>query len=162
MLAAPVGLQGIISTFGDLTPYIADDGIISETEEANFLTTFELPFYMKYAFDTKVTIKRIKCHKLIVEPLLSVFNDIKNNNLDKYCLEYGGCYNYRKSRTSNKLSTHSWGIAIDLNPNTNQLGNPRGDMNKDVVTIFKKYGFTWGGDFKSTADRMHFQFCSGY
>jgi hypothetical protein len=161
MLKAPVGLKGVIDVFGDLTQFIQDDGIIDQEEMAQFLQTMTLPFTMIYAYDKNITIKRITCHKLMVEPFTVVFEELLRNNLAKYCKEYGGCYNYRAKRTSPKLSTHSWGIAVDLNPRTNALGTV-GNMNQDVVITFKKYGFTWGGDFINTKDPMHFQFCSKY
>ena len=46
-------------------------------------------------------------------------------------------------------------MAIDMNTNTNpQWGTPR--MNCDVVRIFRKWGFAWGGNFWPT-DGMHFE-----
>ena len=34
---------------------------------------------------------------------------------------FGGCLNVRKVRGANRLSTHSWGIAIDWDPAHNRL-----------------------------------------
>ncbi len=75
---------------------------------------------------------------------------------------FGGCFAYRPQRTGSKLSTHSWGIAIDLNPATNQQGSD-GNMDPKLVEIFRCARFQWGGDWKGKArDPMHFQFCTGY
>jgi len=71
--------------------------------------------------------------------------------------EFGGCYVPRFiARDPNKgLSLHTWGIAVDLNVPGNLRGVP-GDINRDVVAIFKKWGFAWGGDWNYT-DPMHFE-----
>ena len=44
---------------------------------------------------------------------------------------------------------------MDLNVPGNLRGVP-GDINRDVVAIFKKWGFAWGGDWNYT-DPMHFE-----
>ncbi|MEZ5093443.1 M15 family metallopeptidase [Nocardioides sp.] len=36
------------------------------------------------------------------------------------------------------------------------LRGTRGEIDRDVVRIFKKWGFTWGGDWAWT-DPMHFE-----
>ena len=92
-----------------------------------------------------------------------MFTTIEKEGLKDQVKRFGGCYNYRKKRGNDiKLSTHSWGIAIDLNPATNRMGTP-GDMHPDIVEIFRKAGFKWGGDWpRGGKDPMHFQFCTGY
>jgi len=78
--------------------------------------------------------------------------DVDNANLA------GGCYYPRFSRlagTLGFLSRHSWGAALD----TNTLANAQGavpTMNCDVVRIFRKHNFAWGGNFL-TSDGMHFE-----
>ena len=71
--------------------------------------------------------------------------------------EYAGCYYPRYINRSPEygLSLHSWGIAVDLNVPGNQRGTV-GEMDRTVVTIFKKWGFAWGGDWSYT-DPMHFE-----
>ena len=54
-----------------------------------------------------------------------------------------------------QLSLHAFGIALDLNVPGNQRGT-RGEIDRHVVAIFKKWGFTWGGDLAYT-DPMHFE-----
>jgi hypothetical protein len=53
------------------------------------------------------------------------------------------------------LSTHSWGMAIDLNASWNKLGAIP-TLSREFVNCFKKEGFKWGGEF-SRKDGMHFQ-----
>ena len=71
-----------------------------------------------------------------------------------------GCYAFRKSRTTDRLSTHCWGVACDINAETNQLGTP-GDMDPAVVTAFGARNWMWGGHFPER-DAMHFQAATGW
>jgi hypothetical protein len=47
---------------------------------------------------------------------------------------------------------------VDLNVAGNQRGTV-GEMDRQVVQIFKKWGFAWGGDWNYT-DPMHFELAS--
>lgn len=71
--------------------------------------------------------------------------------------EFGGCYvpRFIGHDPAKGLSLHTWGIAVDLNVPGNQRGTA-GEINRDVVAIFKKWGFAWGGDWRWT-DPMHFE-----
>lgn len=71
-------------------------------------------------------------------------------------------YNNRPKIGGGGRSLHSWGIAIDINPESNpyQRGNygpPQTDIPEQVINIFKKYGFAWGGDWAGERDAMHFE-----
>jgi hypothetical protein len=72
--------------------------------------------------------------------------------------EYAGCYYPRFIAGTSTLSNHSFGLAMDFNVPGNQRGTP-GEMDRDVVSIFKKWGFAWGGDWNYT-DPMHFELSS--
>jgi hypothetical protein len=52
------------------------------------------------------------------------------------------------------LSTHSYGLAIDINPTTNKWGEAP-SLSNDFVKSFTDAGWTWGGYF-SKKDGMHF------
>ena len=85
---------------------------------------------------------------------------------DGYQLRTLGCFAPRPKRVNGDLSTHSWGIAVDINADTNPLAPAAGSpVVKDIpdawIAEFQKRGFTWGGNF-SRPDPMHFQFVSGY
>jgi hypothetical protein len=68
---------------------------------------------------------------------------------------YGGCFNARYSRISGFLSRHAYAVALDTNTTSNCQGcTPH--MNCDVVRIFRKHGFAWGGNWR-TPDGMHFE-----
>jgi len=90
------------------------------------LKTVKVPFKLRLAWDTSVTVQKITCHKKVIPSLVGILEEL----LDHYGLEaltelgidlYGGCFNKRKMRGGRKLSTHSWGAAIDLHPSMNQL-----------------------------------------
>ena len=64
-------------------------------------------------------------------------------------------------------SLHNYGLALDFHLQVNGKdvwpNNFRADKNwMKVVEIFKKHGFTWGGDFKSIIDAPHFEMTFGY
>lgn len=78
------------------------------------------------------------------------------------------CYNHRGIRrldgsTSNVLSKHSWGVALDINPGQHPFGkryeqlDPKTRMPIEFVQIMQECGFRWGNEFRN-ADPMHFEF----
>ena len=145
---------------------IAKYGKPSETGKP-YLTTIALPYKMKLSWDKKVSVSKISCHKLVAEKLTNIFNEI----LDNYGLAkiqelgidiYGGCFNYRKMRGGSDYSRHTWGVAIDLDPERNQLKETsktarfaRPEYDK-LHEIFEKYGFENMGKVKGY-DWMHWQ-----
>lgn len=60
------------------------------------------------------------------------------------------------------LSTHSFGIAVDINWDENCNGCSNFTMPMEIVDAFESYGFRWGGRYKSifgaTIDPMHFEY----
>jgi hypothetical protein len=95
----------------------------------------------------------------IFESTLSTYGvDIETLGLNLF----GGCLNVRKMRGGSSWSIHSWGAAIDLDPDNNQL---RWDNNKATFAksdydpfweIVEKEGWTSLGRRKNY-DWMHFQ-----
>ena len=156
MVKRPTGLPEIIKTFGNI-PFMAIDGILTPAEEATFVTTIQLPFPIQLSWMPMHTTK-MRCHKALADTFIGVFKTIEARGFAHLIKTFGGCYNFRVKRSSSKLSTHAWGIATDLNIDTNQMGT-KGDMNPEIVAIFRDFGFIWGGDF---GDPMHFQYCGGY
>ena len=104
-----------------------------------------------------------RCHRLLVPYLRGVISELERTSLiqllDPADFQLaGGCYNPRFNRGADpgySLSRHAWGIAIDVNPSTNQYGaSPV--LPLAVVEVFRRWGFSWGGTW-STPDGMHFE-----
>jgi hypothetical protein len=99
-----------------------------------------------------------KCAPLLVgfaEEFHALIEPIDDGTLD----DWG--YAFRNVRGStDKLSNHSSGTAIDLNATKHPLGKV-GTFPAEKVPMIralaKKYGLRWGGDYKSRADEMHFE-----
>lgn len=132
------------------------------------LTTITLPYPMRIAWDTTVTVKRIQCHQLIAHRLLAVFNDLLKyygfEEIQRLGIDlFGGCVNFRLMRGSKKKwSRHSWGVAIDLDPARNALKTKwlNSQFSKpeyaEMVAIFERHGFFNLGKLKGY-DSMHFE-----
>jgi hypothetical protein len=99
----------------------------------------------------------VTCNKLIFPQLEAALREIQDRGLgdEIHPDEYAGCYYPRFIAGTTSLSNHSFGLALDFNVPGNQRGTV-GEMNREVVSIFKKWGFAWGGDWSFT-DPMHFE-----
>ena len=73
----------------------------------------------------------------MVEIFASVFGLVQAGGLQSKISSFGGCFAFRQQRTGAKLSTHSWGIAIDLNIGNNPQGSS-GDMDTGFIEIFRE------------------------
>lgn len=70
-------------------------------------------------------------------------------------------YANRNVRGSSTKSNHSWGLAVDLNAVSNPMtndGRNHTDLPPGVSELARRYGLTWGGDYKGRKDPMHFEF----
>ncbi len=138
------------------------------------------------------------CNKLIANDVLEIFYELCQSDyrIESIRLvdEFGGndiasmqanntsCFNYRVIEGTTKLSNHSFGLAIDINP----LYNPYITYGKDgtmhispaesaeyadrsvnfpykidendlAYKLFTKHGFKWGGNWNSSKDYQHFE-----
>jgi hypothetical protein len=102
-------------------------------------------------------IGRVTGHRVMLPQLRAVLNEVVSRGLSSKIKTYDGCYvpRFIGRDPSRGLSFHTYGTAIDLNAATNYRGIP-GDIDRTVVSIFKKWGFAWGGDWNYT-DPMHFE-----
>lgn len=161
-LTPPSGLEEVLATFGDIRSYIRADGSLDPKWQADFLTRIELPFPLSLSWAPATRVNEMTCHKRLAEVFSDVFVRAQTGGMQEKINTFGGCFSFRPQRTGSKLSTHAWGIAIDLNPLSNAQGTA-GDMDAGVIAIFRDAGFEWGGEWEGNRrDPMHFQFCTGY
>lgn len=138
------------------------------------------------------------CHKSVSDDLLSIFRALYQAHypiermvlIDEYdaddtrSMEANNttCFNYRQIKGRTKLSKHSQGLAVDINPLYNphvkkdahgkMIVNPpkaipyanrskafRYRITKSDLCYkeFVKHGFRWGGAWRSSQDYQHFE-----
>ena len=137
------------------------------SENPTYLVTIELPYPMRLSWDTNVSVTKMRCHKAVAADFLNIFYELQEHygiiKLQQLGIDlFGGCFNFRKMRGGSSWSMHSWGIAIDLDPERNGLKTKwkkaqfsKPEYNK-MHEIFEKYGFLNLGKEKGY-DAMHFQ-----
>lgn len=137
------------------------------------------------------------CHKDIADDLLSIFRRLFEARypiermvlVDDYDADdeasmranNSSAFNFRYISGTRRLSRHSLGMAIDINPRYNPYvrqkngrrmvspsgSEPYADRTKEFpykivkgdlcYRLFKEHGFTWGGDWKNSKDYQHFE-----
>ena len=131
---------------------------------------------LHWGFDGETHTGELIVGKAIAEVIVDIFKELYSAGypIERMVLidDYNG---------SNKLSNHSYGLAIDINPLYNpyvreidgktvvspEEGTKYADRTLDCSYYIKKgdvcyqafvsRGFTWGGDWKSQKDYQHFQ-----
>jgi hypothetical protein len=135
----------------------ADDVMVQEAawQDAHLPAGREL-------LDDQIAI-RARCHHQVAVDLKAALADVAAAGLAPAidvgnANTYGGCHNARFNRINGELgvvSRHAWAMALD----TNTVSNCQGcvpQMNCDVVRIFRRHNFAWGGNFLRP-DGMHFE-----
>lgn len=78
-----------------------------------------------------------------------------------YLCVVGWCWGYanRKIRGSDRWSNHAWGLAGDINAPKNPMGSRLvTDMPSWMPVLWEKYGFRWGGRYRTRPDAMHYEY----
>lgn len=169
----PIG-KGPVSTYTPPTPLTyaeaksrygdVDLSTKKWANEVKFMTQVRVPEGLKPYFInafTKAPTSNIYINKDIAPALVQALSLIDLRKLHGHLKSYDGCLNVRVVRgTTDRLSTHSYGLAIDINANGNGLGETP-SIHPDLVKCFTDAGWTWGGNF-SRKDGMHFQIARGW
>jgi len=113
---------------------------------------------------------------------MKLVSDFKGDDWQSIEAGNTSAFNCRRATGSKKWSKHSYGRAIDINPIENPYISRKGHIshkaslkykkrrhientpadravllkNDEATLIFKKYGFRWGGDWKTIKDYQHF------
>lgn len=139
--------------------------IVNQAIEETILEIFQTLYENQYPIERMV---------LVDEYNADDETSMENNNTS--------AFHYRTIAGSSKLSNHSYGMAIDLNPKYNPyvktladgslICQPQGsyayaDRSKEFACkidredlayrLFTQAGFTWGGDWNSVKDYQHFE-----
>lgn len=162
--------------------------------ESDGLCRLEL---LHYGFDGRMHRGEMVCSKSIAEDLIFIFKRLleagyqieRVEPIDKYegddersmAANNSSCYNYRTIPGAERLSKHSLGLAVDINPLYNPYVKTRGgrtvispsgaekyaDRSKDFphkidrndlcYKLFRSRGFRWGGDWRTMKDYQHFE-----
>jgi hypothetical protein len=107
------------------------------------------------------SVHRIPMHRKCAASFARVLDSLADRG-NSGPLPYGGSFNYRLIRGGNSLSMHAYGCAVDFDVEHNPMGHLSAGgyhANSPLVLAFKHECWTWGGDWKSRPDPMHFQAC---
>ncbi len=142
-----------------------------------------------YSFDNKLHEGQLVIHKELVNDIKWIFEKLKEKKfpIDKVIpvVKYSwsddssmadnntSAFNYRFVANTTRLSNHSTGRAIDINPWQNPqiingaalpagaVYNPKAKgtitSKSFIVKLFKEKGWDWGGDWKTRIDYQHFE-----
>jgi hypothetical protein len=139
--------------YGDLLDEIGEPGDMTDFIKAPF------PFTMYLNGNKNQECRNFYGHKRIYPAVFDAFSEIMDifglDFIRKHGLDnYGGCYALRPVRGGARMSDHSWGMAVDLEPHLGQLGKPS-LIPYHIVQAFINRGFIWGGNYERP-DGMHF------
>lgn len=160
------------------------NGRVDPNWEAANIVRVDIPWRAVLAWDTDTVVKTIRCHRLCAESLKRVLAAIwaaafrasqdhgapgnstagAQKVIEAWGMHlYGGAYEFRQVRGGTSLSSHSWGCAIDWDPEGNGLGDSTPEFalpeRAPVRAAFAAEGWTWGGSW-SRHDGMHWQAAS--
>lgn len=120
------------------------------------LGTVKVAMSLRLSWKLDYNIKVFSCHKTLIPHIERIYAAL--SGLDPAIIRssgmdiWGGCYNFRpirgtESRDRPPFSTHSWGAAIDVDPERNGLyaKAPRANLSRpefqEIHIIWARHGF---------------------
>ncbi|QIG75623.1 tail tape measure protein [Rhizobium phage RHph_Y2_17_1] len=97
----------------------------------------------------------VQVHKAAADAFKGFLDELIGSG---YKIKSLGGYNLRDKVNGKGLSEHAFGNAIDINPEQNPYGSKLiTDMPANIREMAARHGLSWGGDWKSVKDAMHFE-----
>lgn len=113
---------------------------------------------------------KVTRRECVAEQLRAAFNEIQaiGPRMNVYFEKTGGSFNWRAIAGTDRLSAHSFGIAVDLNTDLGGYwrwsGMKEGEAGAyanrypaEIVQAMERFGFIWGGKWHHF-DGMHFEY----
>ncbi len=157
----PLGNADLEQVFGRFSFREASGGAVQITDAAwqQCLVPFQPGRLMELGCS------HLRVHSKALPAFTRVFQAIENASLSDRILGCGGTFvpRHKGWNPKRELSSHSWGVAIDLNVPWNGYGVEPALMGRtgclrELVPLFAQEGFAWGGHFSgSERDGMHFE-----
>ena len=99
------------------------------------------------------------CHRLAKGPLEAAFASLAESGQWRLIDSFDGLWVPRHMTWNARrgLSSHSWGIAFDLNAARNPYNGGTSAANRTLNETFNRFGFAWGGDWNGAKDAMHWE-----
>jgi D-alanyl-D-alanine carboxypeptidase len=118
-----------------------------------------IPVLAAMGFDT------VQLHRTAQPSFERAFAAVEAAGLSSRILTWGGSFvpRHKGWKISRGLSSHSWGVAIDMNVAWNGYGHDPAPIGthgtlRELVPFFEAEGFAWGGYFTPPdQDGMHFE-----
>jgi hypothetical protein len=166
LLIPPHGERAIVEFYGWNAATFLQDATPSVAWEREMMVRVDLPQPMRFG---GAPVKTITVHTKLAGVFTGVYEQIFRAGLWSVVEPFSGAYCFRLIRGGESLSMHAFGAAVDHDSARNPLGAATSDCRfgntpegRDVVKIFERNGFMWGGRFQNRKDGMHFQYGSGY
>ncbi len=104
-------------------------------------------------------ITHLYCNIDMAGPLMDALTSLERKGFSLELKTFDGILNLRPVRGyTSRLSTHCYGLAIDINAKENPLGGPVA-LSEGFIKCFTDVGFLHGGSF-ARVDGQHFQWAN--
>ena len=141
------------------------ESVYGDPQDYSYVTRISPPFPLYYG---GAAVSSVSVHRLVSQSLSNALSGVLSHyglaEIERLRINhnYGGSLNKRRMRNGTSWSTHSWGVAIDLNHSENQLswGADRAlfaqPEYRPLIDIFERHGWYNLGRHAGY-DYMHFQ-----